>query len=338
MHQKGARVCSSIERYIQEYAKSSCGDDLRYQDLFLAHYAFYKYEKKAKYYDIFQNSKKEELWNTPDPQDTEISKLLKFIRRWDHHFRGEELLFKEAYASVFDEINHLKDKTFHEMDILERNNHICIQNIINAFSTCNNAGRYESTDATKMAHALMPNLFVMWDRKIRAGTIGDANHNRAENYVMNFLPRMKIELQDLIKSCKTDKKTPDKEIIKTIEMVCHGKTITKLLDQFNYMTYTMPTEYNMHVSEVKDNVPSHIWTDGLYESLDFWTEHIGSGKGTDDELRKEFIGILNKLQKTGHMASKERQDWWVKYRNGSREERDWLFNELTEKYNLKESE
>lgn len=309
---------------------------MNYQDIFLAHYAFYKYENRAKYYDIFLNTKKEELWNTSNPPDTEISKLFKFIRRWDFHFRGEEQLFKEAYADVYEEINHLKDKTFSEIDLLERNNHICIQNIINAFSTCNNAGRYESTDATKMAHALMPDLFVMWDRKIREGTIGNANHNLAENYVMNFLPRMKLELRELVKSCKTDPKTPENEILASIEAVCHGKTVAKLLDQFNYMTFTMPTEYKLHIAEVKQNAPRHIWTDGLYDSLDFWTEHVGSGKGTNAELRNKYIKMLNELQKNGRIKSKERQDWWIKYRSGSKEEREWLYNEIKERYNLEE--
>jgi len=218
---------------------------MKYQDLIIAHSAFDKYEKRAAAYDTFQRTKEKHLWNQPNVPMSEVNKLFKFIKRWDYHFRGEETLFQQAYSEVYEEINYLREKTFHEIDILERNNHVCIQNIINKFATINNAGRYESTDASKMAHAILPDLFVMWDRKIREGTIGDANSSYAENYVMIFLPYMKNELNQLIDSCRVGTEDTNK-VLSTLESICNGDTIAKLLDEYNYMSYTMPTEFNLH--------------------------------------------------------------------------------------------
>jgi len=300
---------------------------MHYQMLLLAHGAFYKYERRAGYYDNFMKTKKDELWNTSKPPMKEINNLFKFIRRWDHHFRGDKELFLQAYENTFEEMKYLKEKNFIDMDILERNNHVAIQNVINAYSTCNHVARYESTDASKMAHALNPNVFIMWDRRIREGTIGDPNANRAENYAMNFLPRMKNELSDLIASCRDDDDLSDRECVDVLEGIC-GKKITKLIDQYNYMSYTMPTEYNLYVSEVKKNAPMEVWDKPLSESVEFWREQISKSKYTRSWMNKSFIYYLNELQKRGAITPKERREYFTRWRKASIEDKKWLFDEI----------
>lgn len=141
--------------------------------------------------------------------------------------------------------------------------------MMNAFATINEAGRYESTDASKIAHVILPDLFVMWDRKIREGIMGDPNLFYAENYVMKFLPQMKLELHNLIESCAATNLN-EMETIKTIEDICGGNTVTKLIDQYNYMTYTMSTEYKLYIDEIKKNAPKELWPQNLLESTEFW--------------------------------------------------------------------
>ena len=100
-----------------------------FRRLLLAHGAFYKYEKRAKFYDVFMNNKQKELGSQSKLPIKEVIKLFKFIRQWDFHFTGIEELFIEAYEKNYAEIEHLKGKNFYEIDVLERDNHVCIQNI-----------------------------------------------------------------------------------------------------------------------------------------------------------------------------------------------------------------
>jgi len=232
----------------------------------------------------------------------------------------------KAYSDNFEEIKHLKDTVFYSIDLMERNNHVCIQNILNAFATINEAGRYESTDASKIAHAILPNLFVMWDRKIREGIMGDPNLFYAETYAMKFLPQMKQELLDLIISCNAPYLSGE-EIIKTIEEICGGNTVTKLIDQYNYMTYTMPTEYHLYIEEIRKNSPVDVWDQSLPESTEFWKEQY---KYTDDWKKEKIIEMLNLLQKKKILTPKQRREYWIKWRDGSKDEQDWVYKELEE--------
>jgi hypothetical protein len=45
---------------------------MRYQDLLLAHGAFYKYEKRAKFYDEYLRKKNDLKWLSPDIPDEEV--------------------------------------------------------------------------------------------------------------------------------------------------------------------------------------------------------------------------------------------------------------------------
>ena len=284
-----------------------------FRRLLLAHGAFYKYEKRAKFYDVFMNNKQKELGSQSKLPIKEVIKLFKFIRQWDFHFTGIEELFIEAYEKNYAEIEHLKGKNFYEIDVLERDNHVCIQNIINAFATCNESGRYESTDASKIAHAMNPEVFVMWDQKIREGVIS-GNYNRAENYVMNFLPRMK--------------KCLDEEIIGLIESICGNRNITKLLDQCNYMSYTMSVEFNVYLKEVEKNAAERVWTKSLEDSLDFWKAHVRIGRGTDKGEIQHIMRLLDELKKFGNISPKDWREYLSKWKKGSQEDKEIVREEI----------
>jgi len=95
-----------------------------------------------------------------------------------------------------------------------------------------------STSASKIMHGVIPELFMMWDENIRSG------YGYASNEVgyLRFMREMQRILRGVI---ETYGGSP--------EELCHEaypgakKTLTKLLDEFNYMKFTR-----------KENLPDPI--------------------------------------------------------------------------------
>ena len=95
-----------------------------------------------------------------------------------------------------------------------------------------------STSASKIMHGVIPELFMMWDENIRSG------YGYASNEVgyLRFMREMQRILRGVI---ETYDGSP--------EELCHEacpdakKTLTKLLDEFNYMKFTR-----------KENLPDPI--------------------------------------------------------------------------------
>jgi len=96
--------------------------------------------------------------------------------------------------------------------------------------------RYESTDASKILHTIIPNFFVMWDKRIRDETVQGGV--RGAVYAFYFLPKMQGELKEAIETCMEDRRLTREDAIKYICEKCDGKTLAKLVDEFNYMKYT----------------------------------------------------------------------------------------------------
>lgn len=100
---------------------------------------------------------------------------------------------------------------------------------------CPGTGRYESTDASKILHTLLPNLIVMWDDKIRDGmSVG----KRGIDYANVFLPKVQEELEEAIRTCMDERNLTCIGAIAYIREQCDGKTLAKLADEYNYMKYT----------------------------------------------------------------------------------------------------
>jgi len=92
------------------------------------------------------------------------------------------------------------------------------------------------TAASEIVHAIIPQLFMMWDENIRNGYAGNAIG------YLKFLRESQQILKSIIESYG-----------KTPEELCHdaslkiNKTLTKLLDEFNYMKFTR-----------KENLPNPV--------------------------------------------------------------------------------
>ena len=302
---------------------------MRYQDLLLAHGAFYKHEKRAKFYDEYLRNKKEQKWVSPDLADEEIDKLFKFIIRWDYHFRGNENKFKETYREIYSNLMDLKDESFFTIDLTNQENVSNIKTAFNSMANCNYEGRHESTDASKIIHAINPNLFVMWDSNIRKGILGSAN-NQYANYYISFLKKMKNELQELIATCTEGCDYGEEESLNILEELSDGKTIAKLIDEYNYMTYTMPTEYSVYKKDIHPDISDKLLNLPLKQSIEIWEKQLYSDRYSKQGQLRHFISLLDEAKKGGLISAKEWRDYssrWHKNPN----DRDYLVSFFEEK-------
>ena len=302
---------------------------MKFQGLLLAHGAFKKYERRLKYYDEFMEKKDLESWRSPDLSTTEIEKLFTFVTHWDYHFTGDKKLFSDDFTAVFEDYSYLQGQNFYEVNLDEKINK-SIFNVFDAFAQCNNSGRYESTDASKIAHVTNPDLFIMWDRRIRKGLLENENSQYANNYVNNFLPLIKLELFDLIKECKKGNDLEALEIISMLQEICGGYNITKLLDEYNYMTYTMPVEHQAYIREIKNNTPQEQLNLTFIDSIAFWKDVILKEKYSEKSQNRAISDFLEELRRENIISAKQRREYFVKWRD-SPEEREFL-SELFDEY------
>jgi hypothetical protein len=96
----------------------------------------------------------------------------------------------------------------------------------------------KSTGASKTLHIFQPKSFVMWDDAIRKNY---GCHSNAEGY-LNFLWRSKWEIQEIITTYQQYSGCNNvPNVIENIEKrlyVDGWKSITKLLDEYNFARYT----------------------------------------------------------------------------------------------------
>jgi hypothetical protein len=113
---------------------------------------------------------------------------------------------------------------------------IRVRDVFDKVGNCTLIDRYESTDASKILHTILPNFFVMWDDKIKEGVIQGRDNGAA--YAFYFLPKMQLELREAIETCMEERKLDHIDVIKYICEKCDGKTLAKLVDEYDYMKYT----------------------------------------------------------------------------------------------------
>ena len=304
---------------------------MKFQDLLLAHGAFYKHEKRAKFYDEYLKKKNNPKWSSPELPDEEIDKLFQFIKRWDFHFRGDEGKFKENYSQIHNNILELKDESFYTIDLSLQKNVSNITKVFNSMARCNYEGRHESTDASKIIHTINPKLFVMWDRNIRKGVMGGETIQYADYYII-FLQRMKNELRELISSCRENSDYGEEESIKVIEGLCDGKTIAKLIDEYNYMNYTMPTEFSAYKEDIHSDILEKFINQSLKQSLELWKKQLYSDRYSKQGQLRYFISLLDEAKNRGFISAEEWRDYSSKWRNNPND-RDYLVSFFEEKLN-----
>lgn len=303
---------------------------MNYQDLLLAHGAFYTYENRAEYYDNYLSKKDKQLWSQSELPYDKIEKLFAFITRWDHHFSGDKVLFKKTYRKLFPLFMELEKYSFIDIDLSDNKIRNYITQIFDGIAQCNRRDRYESTDASKIIHTINPELFIMWDRRIRNGILGDPKPKPGNIYVGDFLTEMKQELRDLLDTCTSNSSYNKNEAIEALKTVCGGKTIPKLIDEYNYMTYTMPTEFQTYKSNLRDELKETLYNNQFDKELETWKTLIHSNPYTSKIKFSEFIKLLNKAKSKGIISAKEWREYSRKWREIP-EDRNYLQNLIQNK-------
>jgi hypothetical protein len=208
-----------------------------YRKLIEAHRLFYGgYEHRAPDYDDYMKSKNWKEWASCSVSMAEIENLFSFIRKWDMHFKGKPNVFKKIYDGNCHIIKELEHERIEDANLTDKELRRRISDIFNRVADCPGTGRYESTDASKILHTILPSFFVMWDDKIKEGIVRGGHFG--EVYANVFLPKIQEELEEAIKMCMEEKKMGRSEAIEYIREQCEGKTLAKLADEYNYMKYT----------------------------------------------------------------------------------------------------
>jgi len=210
---------------------------MHHKKLIEAHGLFYGgWEYRAPYYDDYMRNKNWEEWSSGSVSIGEIQKLFNFIRRWDYHFKGNPEVFKKIFEYVYPTIKQLQHKKIEDANLADEQLRRNIQEVFDRVADCPGTGRYESTDASKILHAILPDLFVMWDDKIRDGMVAGGHYGAV--YANVFLLKVQGELEEAIKTCMDEEHLGRKEAIEFICEQCNGKVLAKLADEYNYMKYT----------------------------------------------------------------------------------------------------
>lgn len=215
---------------------------MHYRDLEIAHEAFYEIEPRAYYYDSYMKSKKYEDWGKT-VSTSEVEKLFRFTRSWDHHFDGDEAYFQQIYAQIVPQIKVLKNKSIEGVELEDEETEKAIESIFDDVANLVSY-KYQSTDCSKMLHTILPSLIVMWDREIRRGILGSPDKNWGTVYVWEFLPKMQREAREAIATFGQSANLPLTEAMSAIERNC-GHTLAKLLDEHNYVIFTKPDKFKL---------------------------------------------------------------------------------------------
>ena len=208
---------------------------MEYKKLIEGHKLFYESEYRAFNYDGYMKCKDWTCWTNPDLPIDEIRKLFNFIKSWDRFFQGDVELFRGIYAEVSSTLQELKNERIEDTSFTGELK-IRVRDVFDKVGNCTLIDRYESTDASKILHTILPNFFVMWDDKIKEGVIQGRDNGAA--YAFYFLPKMQLELREAIETCMEEGKLDRIDAIKYICEKCDGKTLAKLVDEYDYMKYT----------------------------------------------------------------------------------------------------
>ena len=209
-----------------------------YKKLLKAHQLYYdKGGEGVRYYDEYMKHKDWRSWENPQLPPIEIMKLFGFVLSWDAHFEGVPEKFKQIYQEIYPAIQNLGQERIENINLGEEAIRKNIWEVFDKVARCSR--KFESTDASKILHTILPNLFVMWDRKIREKILGDEAVMRGVDYADYFLPKMQREINEAITSCMAENNLTYEKPILRISQMADGKTLAKLIDEFNWVQYAL---------------------------------------------------------------------------------------------------
>lgn len=184
-------------------------------------------------------------------KDEIIDKAIKFLNEWSCRLPSAYYnVIADGMKKAFNQVNPLitmvENETLEDIDFRaprnignEKLDHFEILHSIFA-EFCGVGHKFRWVAASKTLHQMLPKLFVMWDNPI-CEKLGFSLNTRS--YVHDFLPLMQKEANEAIETCMKDqgcaRDVAIHFIIEKCSEICgYDKTLTKLVDEYNWMKYT----------------------------------------------------------------------------------------------------
>jgi len=239
---------------------------LHYQDIFVGHKGFWRINRKAMYYETYMRQQKNWKKWPDDVSIDEIHRLLQFVPEWNPKYKGES---DQSLLDIFYEIRPtVKEFYFEKLENAQFDSEYLqkIKGIFDKVARYKNS--YESNDASKILHIIIPNLFVMWDNKIREGVLGKANKKKGSMYALDFLPIMQKELLEAVETCMKEEKLEKVEAVNFIRKKCGNESLPKLVYEHNYCVFSKTGEFKNYLEKInaKDEVSMDVFM-RLFEKM-----------------------------------------------------------------------
>jgi len=197
-------------------------------------------EGRWKFYQAYMENADLSVWyKNPNIPFKEGLLLFGFVHSWDPHYEGDIIQFYELYPEIFPIIKKCSDESIVTInftpatskDIKEIFDKLC-------YITRKKFGKQkpEFTDTSKLLHGILPDLFVMWDNNIRKALTEDERNG--ECYSFRFLPNMQKMAKNILDTYIDEKGGDYRSSSKNISSLADGYSISKLLDEYNYLRYT----------------------------------------------------------------------------------------------------
>jgi hypothetical protein len=220
-----------------------------YEALLKAHQEFVRKEERWLYYDVYLRRRNAAAWmRSGDVPPDEVVLLFWFVRSWDQNFQGDLRRFCRIYQEVFTSLELLRNESLLTID-LNGDVKRTMAGIFNRVAGCSRRGRFESTDASKILHVLIPELFVMWDDRIREELVEEEKDGRS--YAYRFLPMMQEEARRCVDSYIRKHGGTDQSATRRLSGMAKEHSLTearkysltsvssyalaKLVDEYNYV-------------------------------------------------------------------------------------------------------
>jgi hypothetical protein len=217
---------------------------LNYKELFEKHKLFKEWDDK--WYDL---SREKTNWQNLQELTVERMKneVIWFLNKWGCRIGPEricDVVAKGIKGRCMEATPFLKaldretlegvdfDKT-KKVIFRELSNSRIIYHIFSTFCDIRHSFRWTAT--SKVLHMINSKLFVMWDEDIRDGYSLEPS---ASSYAYQFMPRMKQEINEVISTYMKDQNSDRTAAIKEIMSACDGKTLAKIVDEYNWIKYT----------------------------------------------------------------------------------------------------
>ena len=193
-------------------------------------------------------------WNQLDLIDlAEAGKMIGFLNLWKTPVQVRLVDFLLALQCAALLLRPIQGKTILDVDLnrptTQDSDFSVGQLVEKCFDILSRCGRRdEITASSKILHTINPELFVMWDNKIRkeyarsAGYRSDKSikDNAARIYATVFLPKMQEIARDSVNEAmehENNVSNPE-EAVKFLTEPCKYNSLAKVLDEYNFMRYT----------------------------------------------------------------------------------------------------